>query len=104
MVDYCHKFRAYKPDYEFPSCYYPLANLIESLEGPAIESWEAYVNQVRFATVRFVLSVLKSFCRLLLERGLRPYFLKSLTMTFLVIFEGDTTVIRCQGLIFHMRA
>jgi len=94
LVDYCHKFRAYRSDYEFPDCYYPLANMIESLEGSAIESWEAYINQVRFIILRSVFLLSNVICRLLLERGPRPHSLKSLTMTFLVIFEGDTTVLR----------
>jgi len=47
VIDYCHRFRAYRALYHFPSFYYPLSMYVREWVGITSDFyWDVYIIQV----------------------------------------------------------
>ena len=59
VIDYCHRFRAYRASHHFPSCYYPVSLYIRKWFGLTNDDdWEVYINQVFLLSPYILISIL----------------------------------------------
>ena len=59
IIDYCHRFRAYRTSYHFPSLYYPVSLYVRKWVGLTNDDdWEVYINQVFLLSPYILISIL----------------------------------------------
>ena len=59
VIDYCHRFHAYRASYQFPSLYYPVSLYVRKWFGLTNDDdWDVYINQVFLFSPYILISIL----------------------------------------------